>query len=294
MPQAQAIQRKPSTAVQVAGKAAAALPALTKTQMQIAGQMLPGLRDVAMELLGAIADRGAKSVLGDFDIGARIRVITDNVEMFGNKSVTQLATFLNFEGGASRLYAFRTFATEFDRDFVTAKSRTITKSGRLLTTQHWLGLTKLKDARDRRRLLDQAIADGWSAKELAHEVSLLDPSKRRLTKSGGRSQQVSPNPMVNVAKTLEMTAKFNRWAESVDTAIFSPLDEAAPAQVNVPMIEKIRQLKDQLNLQAAHSQRMVGRLEAAESRLRRMLSRATARPATEDEDAETIDDESED
>jgi hypothetical protein len=82
-----------------------------------------------------------------------------------------------------------------------------------LGPRHVIGLLRITDKRQRKRLQRKAAIDGWSTRRVAAEVSKLLGTAG----SGGRQAKAPADVGEALAQIVTMTNRWSRWFEGFDS-----------------------------------------------------------------------------
>jgi len=206
--------------------------------------MTPELQKVAKSVEKKLATGRQGLVLIAYDIGAMVKRVIDDEPTYGAKAVEQLADYLQNNGGTTALYALRGFATEFTRESVKAEVVKLREDGQALETGHFLAICKVKSKKEQRKLFNRVRNECLSSKQLEAEIKAC--VETRNTRSSGRKPQQPKTPAAGLQKLYGQAQQLGNYLSIVNDSVFEPLLEVAPDQVNVKLVGKFQEAREQL------------------------------------------------
>ena len=87
------------------------------------------------------------------------------------------------------------------------------RSGMPLGSRHVVGLLRIKNKRDRKRLQRKAVVEGWSTRQVAAEISKLLSTGG----SGGRRPKTPKTVDDALMQVQTMTNRWSRWYAGFDS-----------------------------------------------------------------------------
>lgn len=255
-----------------------------KRQRSILKEMTPALQVVAAELHAkrGVASQGMVAVY--YDMGETIAEIVKDEAKYGTKCVEQLADYLDIPGGATRLYALQSLASEFKREFVVGETEMPLGNGQFLTVSHWTALAQIKEPDEQERMLKRTRAESLTANDLEAEIR-GGAAKTRNVRAGGRKPKVPSSPMAGLHKTGGLAQKMVNFGPVANTAVFEPLLDLAPDKVTKELVARLKETRRNLSAAQKVQEAAIEKIDKIIERSEKVLSQKAEEAA--DAKAET-------
>jgi hypothetical protein len=128
------------------------------------------------------------SLLSRRELGNRYKKIYDDTttgrNTYGVHAVEQISEYFGWDDGV--IYNSMKFARLFTEEEVRHLTELRMPDGRLLSFTHIVQVLSIADRAKRKELIDQAVAEGWTSKQLAYEISPDLKPKKPITDRRGR------------------------------------------------------------------------------------------------------------
>lgn len=256
------------------------LPA-EKKQADVLAQMNPELRKIAKELQKNRNESSQRHALSYYDMGAKVAMVLENEPTYGSNAVEQLASYLNFPGGANGLYNLKVLAISYDRGFIQQEAVQARSDGTPLELGHFLHLTKVKSAAEKKRLLREIRDKCLSVNDLARHVAAL--SERR--SSGGRPPSVPHSPFAGLQQLFAETQKLSNRLPVLDEAALDQIAVMSASEVNPQLLTKLEQTEELVFMLEERLGSTSVKLNHALSRVKRILrQKGKAKESAEDDE----------
>lgn len=269
--------------------ASSVIPA-DKARIKLFKEMTPATQKLAEEFENKIGHAASNVILTQHILGARISAIMDDEATYGSNAIEQLATYLQMPGGTTYLYALKTFADTFTRDYVKQKSAQLMSNKSTLTVAHWLHLTKIHDDKARENMLTRVLAESLTSNDLEKEIRAGTAGSVKNTRQGGRKPKMPTNPLVGLQRVCALSNKFVRFESAASTAVFDALDALPADRVTDSALARTEATLVQVKNTIEKAQAMRERLEKSISRMKKVHGQAepekteeTAKPAASQE-----------
>jgi hypothetical protein len=268
------------------------LTAVEKKRQELYNNMPVPLRQVADDFSSKMKAGAKGAIMIHYALGCRIKDVLEEEGTYGRSACKQLAAYLDLEGGETALYNLRNMVNAFDRDYVEETSSQPMATGRYMSVQHWIYLSRVEGVKARQKLVRRVLDESLSSNALLAEITAGMPQKNAGRTGAGRPAQVSTNPAVAVQKAGELAQKWVRYEEQAHS-LFEGLAELEPEQVNMALISKIKEARARIEDNAEKATSLAGTLEEAETKLEEILDSKYEAAEESHEDAEAKDAEAE-
>jgi hypothetical protein len=258
---------------------AKALTPFEKKRAELLNEMTPKTQAVAKDFDKKVTMAAKGLVLIKYDMGARLAEVIEKEAEYGSDAVNQLATYMNFPGGATGLYALSNFASEFDRDFVQTQVAQAMENGRPLETGHFLQIMRVKSKKEQTKLFDRVRRECLSVNSLEEEIRAKYESKNKRT--GGRKPKKPSSPAAGLQKLFANAQKLDNFLDITEETIFEPLEEIAAEEVNEQLVDKFDKAEAQLGSLIKDAQAAVKRMQPVKKRLDTVLKKKANAPEEE-------------
>lgn len=260
----------------------ATLVPVGKSRAALLKGMTPETRAIAEKFEGKMTQAAVGLTVLAWQLGNYVNTMMHDEGTYGEKGVDDLAKFLNIDDhGTQTLLNYGVFAATFDQETVKQKSAIAFPSGKHLTVQHWLMLTRLKDVKDRNTLLAKTLKEGWSARDLEAAVRAGVAGAGRTAKQAagrGRNPKVPKNLIVGLQKFGEIGNKFVRFG-AAGGSIFDLLDELPSNEVDDNTITRAEATLKNVTDVITTAEGVKAKLEHGIERLKELRETSAAAPA---------------
>jgi len=244
-----------------------------KEKKSIIAEMTPALRKVHSKVAKLAAKLSESDVLGRYDIGQALLSTKDERE-FGTEAIETISAATGGKIGtvptrAPDLYAYQSFANAFSRKAVETLLGKVTKGGNKLSYTHFRLLSLAKDAK-RKPLVKICFAEDLTTAEL--ELRVTPHTSGRVGRSGRKI-----TPPKSVVQGLRQICKYpqdvHKRISVWDKAVFDKIKKAAPDSFDADSLAQIRDAQKHYAALVSDSQHIIARLEKAEARVSKVLSK---------------------
>lgn len=257
-------------------------------------QAMPGpLQHVATEFEKKIVVVTQGVVRLRWDMGARLNQVADQPSKYGKDAIAQLAAYTGITGGKQTLFNWRNLAKCFDRETISTQAAIPAVNGKLLTTEHFLVVTRVPADKDRLAFLAQAREKCWTANDLWLEVKSKYPDAtvtKEAKGKGGRSPGVPPSPLAGLRKGYGQAQKLTNYLATMDDNVFTPMLELPATEINQNALDGVTNFKLQLVETRDALNEALADVEQVEKRVQKVLAQQEAKAESSDDAADEQDD----
>lgn len=194
---------------------------------EVYNEMTEATKMYAAEIQEKFQEKESEEVLSYYFVGNLVGDMFREPEKYGENAAEQVAQWLNLEGGHTLLYAYAQFADRFEYDFVRDTMQQQTSNGRTLTISHWLELARVEKDTTRMKLVDKAIDNNLSVRDLQQEIrgNKLGNTAANRQGSTGRKMKVPKSPVAATQRLGKMAATFRNFESTYSTQILDEMEE---------------------------------------------------------------------
>lgn len=214
------------------------LSPIEKRRQDVYKHMTPQLREVADAFFAKIGKLAAGMILTQYDIGARVSEVLSAETTYGTEAVKQLAEYLAIPGGETMLYDARNLAETFEKEYVRSWSMQPMADGSHMCVGHWFALTRVKDAKEREKLLKRVLSESMAVRELQAEVRASGVETKN-SRQGGRKPKTPTSPVIGLQRLFEMGQRLNNYEDVADKSTFDAIEHMPPDRVDDNLVEKL-------------------------------------------------------
>lgn len=196
--------------------------ALSTEQRQLFQELPKPLQPVAAKMKTAFDEIASVSVLGLYDIGEQVAVVTGNERKYGEAAVESLAVFLGRL--PQELYQYRQFSNAYTRAEVETLLKRTGIGGKKITFGHLnllAGLTGTDALKDRKRYEKAIFEEGLSVRDL----ETLIKQSLGARSSGGRKPKMAKTLLGSISDMEQNTKKLLNRVAAWEQGIFGRVEK---------------------------------------------------------------------
>lgn len=254
---------------------ATAMAPSVKERRKMLAAMTPELRKVAEDIGKRLNGLAVGEAIVYYDIGEMIKdtISAPGAEVkYGEKTMEALAAYHGRKVGVFRAYL--RFADAFERSYVVGWTKQQMPSGDSLSLGHWLQIAQVVRPEDREKLLKTAVERSLSVDGLAAEIEARGSSVDRSNhvRAGGRKHGLPSTPVIGLQRLAALATSLVNYEEQVgDEAIFGPIDEMGPEQVEDVHLSRLKETHEALDKAASAIAEAQQRIDTNLERVKRIL-----------------------
>lgn len=212
-----------------------------KKRQQLFKQMTPDTQKIVTEFQGRVSKANTGTVLMQYDLGAHVAQMISEETKYGSGAVKLVAEYLGSD--EATMYNLRTFAAEFERDYVKELSGREMSNGRMLSVGHWMQVMKLKDKADQKKILEKVFKNSMTVGDL--ELEVRTSGKQKNARAGGRKAKVPSSAIIGLQKSWSLLNAFNNYDDQViEKSVLAAIDKMKEEDVTEALLEKLTLVHD--------------------------------------------------
>lgn len=257
------------------------LTAQAQQREQWLAAMTPKCQKVAEEFTKKLGQAAKGIVLIKYDIGARLQEVMTKEEEYGSKAIEQLATYLNFPGGSTTLYALRQLSEQFDREFVEQQVAIPMANGTNLEVSHFLLIARVETKTDQKKLFARIRQECLSSRDLEKEIQAQYATRNK--SSGGRKPKSPTSPEAGLQNLFATAQKLDNFFDTLDQHVFNKIDTFTASEIKPQLTEKLEQSRVQLEMLLKDGQTVLEKMTKVSARLDKLAATKIEAADAEDE-----------
>jgi hypothetical protein len=205
----------------------------TKKRADLIAKMHETTRKVATTCAEKLAAASKIGAVVYYDMGAAIKEIYDSASISADdkqKELKKLSAYLGKDFSLTMLANLKNVATVFTREKIVGYLESPMENGKYLTWSHFYELQKISNEGRREKLIQSALKNSWSAKDLALELTSNQESD--IKRSGGRKPSVPKSPNAMLQKLINSTQSTANYVDIITDPLTAALGEMDLAEAD--------------------------------------------------------------
>lgn len=214
----------------------AAITPAEKKRQNLFKQMTAETQKVVTEFQGRVQKANTGTVLLQYDLGAHVADMVSEEAKYGSGAVKLVAEY--FGSDEPTMYNLRTFAAEFERDYVKELSGREMANGKMLSVGHWMQVMKLKEKDAQKKMLEKVFKNSMTVGDL--ELEIRTSGQQRNARAGGRKAKVPSSAIIGLQKSWSLLNAFNNYeSQVIEKSVLGAIDKMGEDDVTDTLLEKL-------------------------------------------------------